>query len=157
MLKIYRVLLHLYPTAFREEYADAMEREFSDELAEAQTGFAVVWFWMRLLFDLAVFLPVQLAIEIGRDSRHAFRLWAKDPWYMSFAVLALGAAIGANTGVFSVVNALLLRSLPFREAEALAALIHFIPPHDSASQFETWCQIPVTSKMPPYLRMGTLI
>lgn len=138
MLKIYRVLLHLYPTAFREEYAKAMEQEFRDELAEAQTGFAVVWFWMRLLFDLAVSLPVQLVIGVGRDSRHAFRLWAKHPWYTGFALLALGVAIGANTGVFSVVNALLLRSLPFRDPAALAALIHFIPPHESAAQFESW-------------------
>jgi predicted permease len=83
---------------------------------------------------------VQLAIEVGRDSRHAFRVWAKHPWYTGFAVLALGVAIGANTGVFSVVNALLLRSLPFREPAALAALIHFLPPHDTAEQFDSWRQ-----------------
>ncbi len=101
-------------------------------------GFAVVWLWMRLLFDFAVSLPVQLAIEIGRDSRHALRLWAKRPWHTGFAVVALGVAIGANTGVFSVVNALLLRSLPFRDPARLAALIHFLPPHDSAGQFDSW-------------------
>jgi putative ABC transport system permease protein len=93
---------------------------------------------MRLLFDLAVSMPVQLTIEIGRDSRHAFRLWAKHPWYTGFAVLALSVAIGANTGVFSVVNALLLRSLPFREPATLTALIHFLPPHDTAEQFDSW-------------------
>ncbi|HEX4228745.1 MAG TPA: ABC transporter permease [Bryobacteraceae bacterium] len=66
------------------------------------------------------------------------RLWAKHPWHTSFAVVALGVAIGANTGVFSVVNALLLRSLPFRDPAGLAALIHFLPPHDSAAQFDSW-------------------
>ncbi|HXR76867.1 MAG TPA: ABC transporter permease [Bryobacteraceae bacterium] len=138
MLKFYRILLHLYPTAFREEYAKAMEHEFRDELAEAQSGFPVVWLWMRLLLDFTTSLPVQLAIEIGRDSRHALRLWAKRPWQTGFAVIALGVAIGANTGVFSVVNALLLRSLPFRDPAGLAALIHFLPPHDSAAQFDSW-------------------
>jgi predicted permease len=138
MLKLYRILLHLYPTAFREEYAKSMEQEFRDELAEAQTRFAVVWLWMRLSFDVMVSLPVQLAIEIGRDSRHAWRLWAKRPWHTGFAVVALGLAIGANTGVFSVVNALLLRSLPFRDPARLAALVHFLPPHDSAAQFDSW-------------------
>jgi hypothetical protein len=98
MLKLYRLLLHLYPTAFREEYAKAMEQEFRDELAEVQTGFVAAWLWMRLLFDLAVSLPVQLAIEMGRDSRHALRLWGKRPWHTGFAVVALGVAIGANTG-----------------------------------------------------------
>ena len=140
MLRLYRILLRLYPTAFREEYAKAMEQEFRDEQAEAQTPFTVVWLWMRLLFDLAVSLPVQLAIEIGRDSRHALRLWAKRPWHTGFAVVALGVAIGANAGVFSVVNALLLRSLPFRDSAGLAALLHFIPPHDSSEQFDSWRQ-----------------
>jgi len=138
MLKLYRILLRLYPAAFREEYAKAMEQEFRDELAETQMGFAVVWLWLRLLFDLAVSLPLQLVIEIGRDSGHALRLWAKRPWHTGFAVVALGVAIGANTGVFSVVNALLLRNLPFRDPARLAALIHFLPPHDSAAQFDSW-------------------
>ena len=140
MPKLYRLLLHLYPTAFREEYAKAMEQELRDELAEAQDGFALLWLWIRLLFDLAVSLPVQLAIETGRDSRHALRLWAKHPWHTGFAVVALGVAIGANTGVFSVLNALLLRSLPFRDPERLAAMKFFIPPHDSAAQFDSWRQ-----------------
>ena len=138
MLRFYRFLLHLYPAGFREEYAKAMEQEYRDEVAEAQNGFAVVWLWMRLLLDLAVSFPVQFAIEIGRDSKHALRLWAKRPWHTWFAVAALGIAIGANTGVFSVVNGLLLRGLPFREPDRVAAMIFFIPPHDSAAQFDSW-------------------
>jgi putative ABC transport system permease protein len=138
MLKLYRMLLHLYPAAFREEYAKAMERELRDELAEAHNSPAVVWLWMRLLVDLAISLPVELAIEIGRDGRHASRLWAKHPWHTGFAIVALGVAIGANTGVFSVVNAFLLRSLPFRNPAELAAMIHFIPPHSSAQEFDAW-------------------
>jgi hypothetical protein len=140
MLKLYRLLLHLYPTAFREEYAKAMEQEIQDELPDAQTGFAVVWLWLRLLGDLAFSIPTQLAIEIGHDSRHALRLWAKSPLHMGLAVVALGVAIGSNTGVFSVVDALLLRSLPFRDPGRLAAMIHFLPPHDSAVQFDSWRQ-----------------
>jgi len=138
MLRLYRLLLHLYPAAFREEYAKVMEQEFRDELGEARNGFAVVWLWMRFLFDLVVSLPLQLGIEMGRDTKHALRLWAKHPWHTGFAVVALGVAIGANTGVFSVVNALLLRSLPFRDPDRLAAMIHFLPPHDSAVQFDSW-------------------
>jgi hypothetical protein len=57
MLKLYRLLLHLYPTAFREEYAKAMEQEVRDEFPDAQTGFAVVWLWLRLLGDLAFSIP----------------------------------------------------------------------------------------------------
>jgi putative ABC transport system permease protein len=138
MLRIYRWLLKLYPAAFREEYAGLMEQEVRNELAETSAGAAVLWLWLRLLFDLAVSIPSQFAIEIWRDSKHSLRLWAKRPWQTGFAVVALAVAIGANTGVFSVVNALLLRSLPFRNPDQLAALVHFMPPHDSANQFEEW-------------------
>lgn len=138
MPRLYRLLLHLYPAAFREEYAKAMEQDFRDELAESRSGLAIVWLWMRLLYDLALSVPVQLAIEIGQDSRHALRLWGKRPWHTGFAVSMLAVAIGGNTGVFSVVDALLLRSLPFRDAGRLAAMKFFNPPHGSAAQFDSW-------------------
>jgi len=73
-----------------------------------------------------------------KDARHAFRLWSRRPWQTAFAILALAIGIGANTGAFSVVNALMLRSLPFQDAERLAYLRNFFPPHDSAAQFHEW-------------------
>ena len=75
-----------------------------------------------------------------RDFRYTLRLWLKRPWHAAFAIAALAIGIGANTGVFSVVNALLLRSLPFHEPDRLALLRQFIPPHDSAKQFHDWRQ-----------------
>ena len=60
-------------------------------------------------------VPVQLAREVTQDARQTLRLWSRRPWNTGFAILALAIGIGANTGVFSVVNALLLRSLPFRD------------------------------------------
>ena len=138
MLRIYRWLLRFYPAAFHDEYAGPMEQAFRDELAEARNGFAVGWLWMRLLFDLAISVPSQVAKEMWHDSRHALRLWVKRPWQTGFAVLALAVAIGANTGVFSVVNALLLRSLPFRDSDRLVLLRTAMLPHDSAPQFDQW-------------------
>ena len=75
-----------------------------------------------------------------QDLSYTLRHWARRPWHTGFAILALAIGIGANTGVFSVVNALLLRSLPFREPDRLALLHQFIPPHDSAKQFHDWRQ-----------------
>jgi hypothetical protein len=75
-----------------------------------------------------------------QDVRYALRFWARRPWQTGFAITALAIGIGANTGVFSVVNALLLRSLPFREPDRLALVHDFIPPHDSAEQFHEWSQ-----------------
>src|SRR5215469_9239904 len=75
-----------------------------------------------------------------QDVRYALKRWAVRPWQTGFAVAALAIGIGANTGVFSVVNALLLRSLPFREPDRLALLHEFLPPHDNAKQFHEWRQ-----------------
>jgi predicted permease len=75
-----------------------------------------------------------------QDLKYTLRLWAARPWHTAFAIAALAIGIGANTGVFSMVNALLLRSLPFREPDRLALLHEFFPPHNSAKEFHDWRQ-----------------
>jgi hypothetical protein len=69
-------------------------------------------------------MPVQVAEEFRQDAIHTFRLRRRHPLPTVFAIVVLALAIGANTGVFSVLNPLLLRSLPFREPERLASLPH---------------------------------
>ncbi len=135
-LKIYRWLLRLFPAAFQEEYGAPMERVFRDELNEA--GGASAKLWARLLVDLAISLPVQFAREAMLDARHTLRLWAQRPWQTIFAVAALAIGIGANVGVFSVVNALLIKSLPFRDPEQLVTVQSFQAPHANAKEFDEW-------------------
>src|SRR5580704_3737338 len=137
-LNLYRWFLKLYPASFREAYGDQLEREFRDELDDARGATGLAALWLRLLIDLAISVPAQLAREIAQDSRHALRQWARRPLNTAFAIAALAIGIGANTGIFSVVNALLLRPLPFRDADRLVALYLFSTPHDSASQFHVW-------------------
>ena len=119
-LTLYRWLLKLYPAGFRENYADLLERAFRDELNESTGAAALAILWIRLFADLAISVPLQFAREVTQDAKHTIRLWARRPWYTALAILALAIGIGANTGVFSVVNALLLRSLPFHDPERLA-------------------------------------
>jgi predicted permease len=137
-LRLYRWLLRLYPASFRDNYAELLEREFRDELRESPGAAALCVLWIRLLADLAISVPLQLTREIAQDARHTVRLWSRRPWHTAFAIVALAIGTGATTGVFSVVNALLLRSLPFRDPERLAYLSHFFLPHDSVAQFREW-------------------
>jgi len=57
--------------------------------------------------------------ELGRDVGHGVRILRKDPGFAAVAVLTLALGISANTAIFSVVSAVLLRPLPYPDAERL--------------------------------------
>jgi hypothetical protein len=56
--------------------------------------------------------------------RHALRQFRREPAFCAAAVLTLALGIGANTALFAVVEAVLLRPLPFADAERLVMLRH---------------------------------
>jgi putative ABC transport system permease protein len=60
--------------------------------------------------------------EAGRDVRYAFRMFVKYPGFTVIIVLTLALGIGANTAIFSLIDALMLRWLPVRNPQELVQL-----------------------------------
>src|SRR5580693_2104734 len=79
---------------------------------------------------------------LGQDLRYGLRMLRKNPGFAAVAVLTLALGIGANTAIFSVVDAVLLRPLPYPQAERLVTVWS-----TTASQ-----EMPLTLAAPPDFR-----
>ncbi|MCU1221081.1 MAG: efflux pump, inner rane subunit, partial [Candidatus Angelobacter sp.] len=64
---------------------------------------------------------------LARDFRYAFRAFAKSPGFTVAAILSLAIGIGANTAIFSITSALLLRPLPYTDADRLVIMWNTSP------------------------------
>jgi len=136
-VNLYRRLLKFYPARFREEYGTPLEQQFADEYREAEGTLARLAVWIRTIGDLAVSIPMEFTRELRQDVAYSVRIYSRRPGVTLLAVAAMALAIGATTGVFSVVNALLLRSLPFREPDRIVQLGYFGSPIGRA-EFYAW-------------------
>src|SRR5262245_57016124 len=64
----------------------------------------------------------RMMADFRQDLRHGFRMVRRNHGFAVIAVLTLALGIGANTAIFSVVNAILLRPLPYRDADNLLSV-----------------------------------
>jgi hypothetical protein len=60
--------------------------------------------------------------KFRRDLQHALRMARNNPYFAALAILTLAVGIGANTAIFSVVDVVLLRPLPYRDPARLVRI-----------------------------------
>ncbi len=117
-----------------EEIRDHIERETEENIARGMTPAAALQAARRKFGNVALVQEDTRDVwrivwldQIAQDARHGLRLLRRNPRFTLVAVAALAIGIGMNTAVFSVVNSVLLKPLPYPHPERLVWLADYDP------------------------------
>ncbi|HEX6315363.1 MAG TPA: ABC transporter permease, partial [Gemmatimonadaceae bacterium] len=115
-MKLIDLLLRLYPGEFRSRFERDMRAFHDQRLREGGASMT------RICVDHVTAAVSEQLQAVGLDVRLALRGLARRPLFATVIILTIALGVGANAAIFSVVNALLLRPLPYPDADRV---VHF--------------------------------
>jgi putative ABC transport system permease protein len=121
-MRFYNALLHLYPSSFRAEYREELCYAFAERTRTIAGPLAVIKIVLAALADV---IPNAVLVHgdlLRQDLVYAARSLRRTPGFALTAVLVVALGVGANTAVFSLADFVLVRPLPYAEADRLVKL-----------------------------------
>lgn len=141
-MRLYRTLLHLYPSSFWAEYREDLCYAFGERTRRLSGPLAPVMIFLAALADV---IPNAIAAHwdvLRQDLVYAARSLGRTPGFALTAVLVVALGVGANTAVFSLADFVLVRPLPYRDADRLVKLWQHTPGYEtmepSPANYRDW-------------------
>jgi predicted permease len=117
-----------------EDIRDHLERETQDNIDRGMSPEAARDAALRAFGNVTLAMEDTRAVWIAvwfdqllQDARYGARMLRRNPAFSAVVILTLTLGIGLNTAVFTVVNAVLLRPLPYRDASRLVVIHEMLP------------------------------
>src|SRR5688572_11903388 len=127
-----RALLRLYPARFRERFGESMIAFHRERVRDGIRPRG----WVRIVLDHLAVAVAEHARGWVNGARHALpaaelgyalRALVRHPGFSLVVILTIGLGVGANAAIFSVVRGVLLRPLPYPDADQVVSVGHEQP------------------------------
>src|SRR5579864_9357766 len=133
--RAFRFLLRFFPSEFRGDYGREMETVFRDQRREAEERkVGLLRLWGETIAGIFRTAPGEHIEMFRQDGGFALRMMSKNKGFTALVICILALGIGANTAIFSVINGVLLRPLPYADGSRLVSMDQTAPKSGQGSQ-----------------------